>query len=362
MDEGSPPATQRPSQRVLRRGTSLQDVNASVKTHGLSIDINVPSPPAARQLQVPTGEKKVGSFIVGGQKKYEGDYIVERPSETVIADVYFLMDPSSQTSGPTLQSPSRPDSADGSPPSCSSPLHALLMPAASLDRQKVLYLPHGKGRLTTRDGEVLYDGDWRRGFRDGFGRASVEGGSYEGEWHQGQRSGKGVLRKGTSGATYEGEWRGDKREGFGILTGGGGSGYSGEWVAGKKQGRGRFVVKGRFEYNGEFVDGEREGLGLCSFADGSIYAGGWKCGKREGGGRFVEASTQRRYVGEWVGDVRSGRGKLTDGSGNVVYEGGWYANQRNGEGKFVDADGAYEGEWFLDLKHGHGTPPFLPEP
>ena len=75
-------------------------------------------------------------------------------------------------------------------------------------------LTHSSGPIT----HLVFQGEWWRGARQGWGRMVYASGDYfEGEWEAGLRHGEGVLVY-ANGNVYEGEWEGDKKEGKGRFS------------------------------------------------------------------------------------------------------------------------------------------------
>jgi hypothetical protein len=67
-----------------------------------------------------------------------------------------------------------------------------------------------KGKLTYRDGEV-YKGDFKSSIRDGKGKMKyANGDTYKGDWKLERREGEGELRTKDGTLLYKGEWINDK--------------------------------------------------------------------------------------------------------------------------------------------------------
>ncbi|CAH3025695.1 unnamed protein product [Porites evermanni] len=95
------------------------------------------------------------------------------------------------------------------------------------DAHNVRELPHGRGKLKTVTGEVVYNGEWCKGQRHGKGEclilslhginnAVLEHGFYTGGWKNNMRHGSGKMMF-SSGAVYEGQWQFDRMTGYGTL-------------------------------------------------------------------------------------------------------------------------------------------------
>eukprot|EP00794_Sanderia_malayensis_P000309 gene309-939_t len=87
-------------------------------------------------------------------------------------------------------------------------------------------VPHGKGRLQTIDGKLIYLGEFRNGRRSGYGTSLVtsskedthtQSGYYQGHWKCNCRHGTGCMVY-LSGRNYNGQWYFDKRHGPGVMS------------------------------------------------------------------------------------------------------------------------------------------------
>ncbi|GJQ83371.1 hypothetical protein Trydic_g18153 [Trypoxylus dichotomus] len=142
----------------------------------------------------------------------------------------------------------------------------------------------GKGYLLSRSGQ-LYEGDWERGYRHGFGVLGVKNDKdvvlllYKGEWKNGRMHGIGA-RHYPDGSYYLGNWKNSKRHGYGQMWYANGSFYDGFWVKDKKEGWGMFVRP-----------------------DGNRYEGSWKEDHKDGRGRFFHLDSGQLQSGIWKRDV-----------------------------------------------------------
>jgi len=101
-------------------------------------------------------------------------------------------------------------------------------------------LANGDGVLRTGSGLVLYKGFFLSGYKHGFGTSNIFtfhagetgscalAGEYNGEWKFGFRDGFGEFKQ-TDGTTYEGQWKYDTKSGFGSETSLDGSKFIGMW-------------------------------------------------------------------------------------------------------------------------------------
>ena len=140
----------------------------------------------------------------------------------------------------------------------------------------------GKGRKTwrNRDGESIYQGEYRDGKKHGRGTYTWPSGDrYEGEYRDGKHHGRGTYTW-PSGDRYEGEYRDGKQHGRGTKTWRSGSRYEGEYRDGKRHGRGTYTWPSGDRYEGEYRDGKQHGRGTYTWPDGSRYDGEWRDGKQ----------------------------------------------------------------------------------
>ncbi|XP_022916000.1 MORN repeat-containing protein 3-like [Onthophagus taurus] len=141
----------------------------------------------------------------------------------------------------------------------------------------------GKGSLLTRSGR-LYEGDWERGYRHGFGVFSFKGNEdiltllYRGDWKNGKMSGDGELHY-PDGSFYKGAMKNSKRHGYGQM-----------WYA-----------DGSF-FDGDFYKDLREGLGLFVYSNGNRYEGFWLHDLKHGKGRIYHLDSGQLQEGVWVED------------------------------------------------------------
>jgi hypothetical protein len=70
------------------------------------------------------------------------------------------------------------------------------------------------------------------------------------------------LYKFKSGATYKGEWKGGFRDGFGEQHWPDGARYIGEWKDNRAHGQGKFIHVDKDEYEGEWANDKANGRGV----------------------------------------------------------------------------------------------------
>ncbi|CAG9321067.1 unnamed protein product [Blepharisma stoltei] len=249
---------------------------------------------------------------------------------------------------------------------------------------------------TYLDGST-YEGEWKGGFRDGYGiMVWNDGSQYQGEWSYGYPFGEGIFHYKREDV-YEGEWRclysfdlnkkNAATDGYAWLykkckEAKEGPRYSEEHLEKLRKLEKDFgdvieileqhkantenifdtqltaklkehTFPGKIKYYGEMKGKIREGRGRNIWENGDLYAGFWSNDKQNGIGRnlWVDGST---YIGEYKDNLKEGVGEYCwiDGS---KYTGQWKDNVFHGVGKFVWADGReYYGEWSVGKRTGFG--------
>jgi len=176
-------------------------------------------------------------------------------------------------------------------------------------------LPHGKGKITSKD--WVYEGELKNGMADGKGKLTAfDGSSYEGEFKNDKYNGKGRLNYG-NGSFYEGEFKDGQFNGKGKIVGANGIVYEGDFKEGKADGKGKYVKANGDVYVGEMKNDKIHGRGKLVYANGSVYEGDFVENLREGMGKYITDGGDYIYEGEWKDDEGEGKGKLTI-SGYVV--------------------------------------------
>ncbi len=211
----------------------------------------------------------------------------------------------------------------------------------------------GWGTLRFASGDV-YEGEWVDDFVDGRGRYSYADKSfYQGTFDRGMRE-KGKFSSGDGGMEYDGQWKQDLRHGVGTFHLSGAYKYDGEWKDDSRYGRGKCVYADGTSYEGEWKEDSRHGEGKYVSMD-ETYEGTWSGNLRHGSGSAKYADGGR-YQGEWRNDLPEGVGKrlYPDGS---AYEGQWVKGKRHGKGKMTNATSreVYQGDWENDTRHGYGA-------
>lgn len=136
---------------------------------------------------------------------------------------------------------------------------------------------HGYGKLYFSDTEAQlnYEGNWKNGKYDGYGKEYEIDGflRYEGNWKNGERYGYGrSYKKGKYGYSYEGYWSNYQLNGYGKKYDPDGQLiYVGEWKDGKFHGFGiTYDKNGTLSYIGQFEEYSYRGWGLHFDANGNF--------------------------------------------------------------------------------------------
>jgi len=248
--------------------------------------------------------------------------------------------------------------------------------------------PEGKGKLYV-NGKLTYDGDWKLGLMDGAGIEYGKNGSqvYEGEYARGRRTGYGVgYDEATGEREYAGNWLNGKQHGAGRLYDPNTQdlAFIGRFVYGKKEGEGSAVTVTASQWHA--VDGNNvvrtesrptvyydtgiyKADKLNSVVNRTAYTGEMLAdGTPQGTGSFyrhlgskltsegVLNDSELLYEGEVKNGMRHGEGQAYDGEGRLVYDGEWINDYYDGFGQaYENGVLAYRGTWSLGFRSGSGT-------
>eukprot|EP01124_Arcella_intermedia_P013534 TRINITY_DN19939_c0_g1_i1.p1 TRINITY_DN19939_c0_g1~~TRINITY_DN19939_c0_g1_i1.p1 ORF type:complete len:921 (+),score=252.59 TRINITY_DN19939_c0_g1_i1:23-2764(+) len=234
---------------------------------------------------------------------------------------------------------------------------------------------HGKGILESSNGTVI-EGNFERGFIQGFGKAVYAEATYEGEWSEDLPHGNGTLSY-TNGTTYSGEWVNGRKIGQGKIVWPNGDSYVGSWNNDKMDGKGILSRKNppsfyegdlkddlkngigtlklkNYRYTGEWLNDLQHGKGEESTPD-YVYTGFFRRGRKEGEGKWHNTDNTINYEGQFLNDQFHGSGKYQNSTIKYTYEGDWICGKKNGKGKESWGDGRkYDGYWENDLYEGKG--------
>lgn len=113
----------------------------------------------------------------------------------------------------------------------------------------------------TFNSKAVYTGEWKGGFRDGYGEQQwPDGARYEGEWRENRAHGKGQFVH-VDGDVYDGQWANDKANGLGVYMHVNGAKYEGMWRDDLQHGKGVETWTDGSKYEGEYAFGRKHGVG-----------------------------------------------------------------------------------------------------
>ncbi|KAG4204923.1 hypothetical protein ERO13_A04G070100v2 [Gossypium hirsutum] len=156
------------------------------------------------------------------------------------------------------------------------------------------------------------------------------------------------------GCVYEGEWRRGMRQGTGKIQWPSGTVYDGELSGGYMHGTGTYIDSNKLTYKGRWKLNLKHGLGYQVYPNGDVFEGAWIQGTPEGPGKYTWANGNV-YLGNMKGGKMSGKGTLTWTNGDS-FEGSWLNGMMHGLGVYNWRDGGcYVGTWTRGLKDGKGS-------
>ena len=142
---------------------------------------------------------------------------------------------------------------------------------------------HGVGVLRGRDGELIYNGEWRTDTMHGRGIFVYYGDIYEGDMVENKKHGKGKLEND-------------------MMV------YDGDWLDNQKHGKGRHLHKSlQHVYDGDWVADKRHGYGSFDMPPFQIYQGGFHDNKMHGSGVMKNKFSNATHEGEWVESMMHGK-------------------------------------------------------
>ena len=216
---------------------------------------------------------------------------------------------------------------------------------------------HGKGKLYSKNGDLLYEGDYINDKPEGNGkRIYDEHIYYIGQFKEGKRHGKGKIYKNNKLA-YEGDFINGNIEGNGKSFDENGDYYIGQFKENMRHGKGKLYDNNdNLMYEGDFSNGAGEGEGKFIYDNGNYYIGQFKKGKRHGKGKLYTNKDVLVFDGDFVNDKIEGNGKSITEDGECYYIGQFKDGKANGKGAKYNKEGniIYEGDYVNDLPDGTG--------
>ena len=167
----------------------------------------------------------------------------------------------------------------------------------------------GKGRLTNKNEEFTYEGNFTHNIingkgekyyenciykgnfvnnmKDGIGEESTIDYDYKGEFSNDLKNGKGKVIYKNTGESYEGEFKDDKLTGYGCYKWNNNHIYNGQFLNGNMNGIGYYTWPEGGYYKGNYINNIKEGKGEFMWPDGRIFKGNFKEGKPNGKGTLI---------------------------------------------------------------------------
>ena len=224
---------------------------------------------------------------------------------------------------------------------------------------------HGEFRHNKRNGhgevkrgdDVLFEGGWVDGKKEGPGKEISGCTIYSGDFKQGERHGKGLLSRRDGQLIYNGDWLNGKKNGEGCEILKGGIKYVGNFRDDRYEGHGKQWQEDVLVFEGEFVNGLRDGPGTVYNQDGSIITKGvFRKSRLNGECTIYYGSPSVYYSGMVVDDIPNGKGTEHTADGDV-YEGEFMNGKWHGHGQLMDSKMhlKYDGAWKYGVKHGFGN-------
>lgn len=205
-------------------------------------------------------------------------------------------------------------------------------------------VPHYKGTLYDEEyGDVLYEGSWFEGSKDGTGVIYWNNGTvkYEGSLVKEKKEGYGNLWDENKHLVYCGYWKDDKRDGFGKSFFSSGSlSYIGYFRNDKYDGKGEeYHHNGKVKFKGYWKNNQKEGMGITSYNTGTT--------------RFMGMTSD-----SYLNSLLNSKIILFTNRGTKIFEGYFREGRKHGFGVLFSSDFTqviYRGGWNLDMKDGYGT-------
>mmetsp|Transcript_84211 Transcript_84211/g.234902 ORF Transcript_84211/g.234902 Transcript_84211/m.234902 type:complete len:303 (-) Transcript_84211:174-1082(-) len=156
---------------------------------------------------------------------------------------------------------------------------------------------YGHGRFVLGTGQVAYIGQWKHNMSQGAGIAYHEDHTYVGQWVNDLQAGYGVETWTSDGAKYEGDFKEGTKDGFGKYSWPNGHVQYGAWKNGMMDGRAEFRGNDGNKFQGTWADDRKTGIGKYMWANGEIYEGQYVQDQREGYGifYFTDGKDQRGF-------------------------------------------------------------------
>lgn len=197
-----------------------------------------------------------------------------------------------------------------------------------------------------KNNKVFYKGGFAFGKKEGTGTIYFDNGNYYiGEFRNDEIEGKGIIYNKDKQLIYEGEFVKGKKCGYGTLRKSEFY-YSGQFKDDLFHGKGNLQFNSGLNYEGDFVNNLPEGEGKCTYKNGNFYIGKFLNGSRHGEGIYFSGDGSIIYEGTFVDDKYEGEGKLYVKDGNY-YDGDFKNGEKSGHGELYNKNGEiiFEGQF-----------------
>ena len=179
---------------------------------------------------------------------------------------------------------------------------------------------NGIGKEYSKNGKLLYEGNYRNGKLDGFGTKYYTDGKYVGMWKEGKRAGDGKFYNIEGKLAYDGLWKDDKSVNkWSLSTKASSTGC----VKGNcNNGWGKYIYDNG-SYEGFFMNNSKNGYGTYLWNNGDQYFGNWRNNIRHGFGQYIWKNNTK-YEGEWTNGKITGYGEKKELNNKYSY--GYWVN------------------------------------
>jgi len=144
---------------------------------------------------------------------------------------------------------------------------------------------NGKGEKYYEN--YIYKGDFINNKKEGIGEESTNDYDYKGEFVNDLKNGKGKVIYKNRGESYEGEFKNDELTGYGCYKWSNNHIYKGQFLNGNMNGHGYYTWPEGGYYKGNYINNIKEGEGEFMWPDGRIFKGTFKEGKPNGKGILI---------------------------------------------------------------------------
>ena len=193
----------------------------------------------------------------------------------------------------------------------------------------------GPGEYYLKEDNVFVEGNWENGNLKN-GRIFLPNGNiYEGQIKDSTFNGKGILKTFKNEILYEGDFVNGEKNGNGKIIFEDGTIYEGNIEKGKFKGNGKMIWKNGYEYIGEFNGPILNGKGKLTGPEGDIYEGDFENNLFHGKGKYTFYKSGNEYEGDFQYGIKKGKGTFTCVN-QYIYDGNWDNDLPCGLGKLTN--------------------------